>query len=306
MRAAVTRPRPSPMKRQSQLLLALAALCTPSCREPPPSPVATADTATAPSTAPTPSAPPVVSAGEPTATNSPAIPNSPPRIELTSVDWRLVASLHPSLPPYTFIVTGKITPGGRNGEKSRVTLSGPAPSGPKVVVEAAPGREQRLARGPDTRDNYQGFGMTPDALDLAVSPTAGANVGAGDLALADFDLDGYLDVEIRMGNAHKYYFKQVWLFNPNNGLFEELVQVRDLPNVSLASKGCIVSNSWWAGGQNWSFFEVRSRRLAQLGWTGYDYDDPVGVWESSGPFRCSNVPKGARMKGAAPTGDAGP
>jgi hypothetical protein len=87
-------------------------------------------------------------------------------------------------------------------------------------------------------------------------------------------------------------YEQVWLFNPNDGRFEELVEARAQPGLELRSQGCIASTARGTDTITTSFFEVRNRRLAALGQTTNHYTEEA--WETTGAFRCSNLPPNAK------------
>jgi len=222
---------------------------------------------------------------------------SVPAITLSKDAWRLQASLHPGKGRYTFIVSGHVATGGRSGEGRAgdahwVTVSSATGTGPmSIVVEDPSGNAQTLERTPAV-GAYFGRVPTRQPLELARQATFGANVGAGDLALADFDSDGYLDLELRFGAFEVTPYEQVWLFNPNNDRFEELVEARARPGLELRSQGCIASTDRGTDTITTSFFEVKNRRLAALGQTTNHYTDEA--WETTGAFRCSNLPPNAK------------
>lgn len=266
--------------------LLLLALC--GCRRPSPEPAPPPESAAPTSAAPTSAAPAAPAPPPPPSASSvvaapiaSAAPQATAGVAATDTTWTLTASIHRSLPPFTFALTGRVQ---AKGSGLHVSATDPrdipdpptsAPCEPRcaqrelgpraVVVTSGAGRVQSLSRG---------YGLPypaePQALELAKTATFGKNVGAGDLALADFDGDGYLDLEVLFGvlndGGKLYQYKQVWLFDPKSGDFREVKDAQYRPGLSLASPGCLETYELvnWEG--RTAFYELQGGKMVHVGY----------------------------------------
>lgn len=222
--------------------------------------------------APVPAAP---VASVPVASVAPPPSAAPVRPKATwgKTEWRFVAQVHPSLPPFTFTIPGTFAPEPEPRARGRGTRGWVSTrDATRVVVDDGQGRRQTLARkGPDW--------APPQALHLSFR---GGSHDAGDFALEDLDADGYADVRLRIGLGPKTEFSQAWLYNPKNGLFEELVEFRSLSGPELDGPGCIATRYWTVDSVEREFGALQGRRLVWLGAQTIFYTEEPRRVERSG------------------------
>jgi hypothetical protein len=186
--------------------------------------------------------PPASSSVAVEAPRAPGLPLQPPppdklrgTLAVTTTAWSLTASIHPSLPPFTFSLTGHVGPPGPSRYAKDYALEavdvavGPPPThGVESIAVSTGGKAvQRLARRPAAAFTDKQVYI----LDLTTVSLAGAGAGAvwaGGLELLDMDGDGYLDLAAICSTAPKWMNYQYWLYSPAQHRF---VESRELEGV---------------------------------------------------------------------------